>query len=165
MASAILDKEPESISASQPLTPPAFQYVVTTCLAKNPDDRFQTAHDVMLQLKWIAQSGASALRPAEKQKSRSELLPWLIAGGLALMLIASLLWWRGSKDNLQTTYFSAPLPFAARDVAVSPNGHTVVIVGHRESERNNLLWIYEPGSQDATSLPNHGRCQLPILVS
>src|SRR6202035_4978274 len=109
VASAILDKEPESISASQPLTPPAFQYVVTTCLAKNPDDRVQTAHDVMLQLKWIAQSGASALRPAGKQKSRSELLPWLIAGGLALMLIASLLWWRGSKDNLHTTYFSAPL--------------------------------------------------------
>jgi eukaryotic-like serine/threonine-protein kinase len=162
VASAILDKEPESISAAQPLTPPAFEYVVTTCLAKNPDDRFQTAHDVMLQLKWIAQSGASALRPAEKQKRRSELLPWLIAGGLVLMLIASLLWWRGSKDHLQTTYFSAPLPFAARDVAVSPNGHTVVIVGHRESERNNRLWSYEPGSQDATSLANTDGASFPF---
>ena len=152
VASSILEKDPEPISATQPLTPPTFEYIVTTCLAKNPDERFQTAHDVALQLKWIAQSGTSALRPAEKKRDHREGLAWLLAAGLALLLIAFLLWWRGSKATEQTTYFSAPLPFAARDVAISPNGHTVAIVGHRESERNNLLWIYEPGSQEATTL-------------
>src|SRR6266550_2889787 len=49
VASAILEKDPEPISASQPLTPPAFEHVVSTCLAKNPEDRFQTAHDVSLK--------------------------------------------------------------------------------------------------------------------
>src|ERR1700676_2957347 len=58
VASAILEKEPQPISTAQPLTPPAFEHIVTACLAKNPDDRIQSAQDIALQLKWIAQSGA-----------------------------------------------------------------------------------------------------------
>ncbi len=154
VASAILEKEPEPISGKQPLTPPAFEHIVTACLAKNPEDRFQTSHDVALQLKWLAQSGTIAVSPKEKKESRRELLAWCIAGGLALLIIASALFLRGSRGTEQTTYFSAPLPFSARDVAVSPNGHTVAIVGHREADRNNLIWIYEPGSQDSTRLAN-----------
>ena len=162
VASAILEKEPEPISAVQPLTPPGFEHIVAACLAKNPEDRFQTAHDVALQLKWISQSGTPALSSTEKRGNHRELLAWLIAGGLALMLIAFVLWWRGSKAAEQTTYFSAPLPFAARAVAVSPNGHTIAMVGHRESERNNVLWIYEPGSQEATSLANTEGASFPF---
>jgi Tol biopolymer transport system component len=162
VASAILEKEPEPISASQPLTPPAFEHIVAACLAKNPDDRLQSAQDIALQLKWIAQSGTTVVPPTERRRSNRELLAWLTAGLLALLLIASVLLWRGSKGTQRTTYFSAPFPFAARAVAVSPNGHTVAIVGHRESERNNVLWIYEPGSQDATSLPNTEGASFPF---
>jgi eukaryotic-like serine/threonine-protein kinase len=39
VASAILEKDPERISAIQPLTAPIFEHVVTSCEAKNPDDR------------------------------------------------------------------------------------------------------------------------------
>ena len=165
VASAILEKEPEPISAVQPLTPPAFEHIVTACLAKNPDDRFQTAHDVALQLKWIAQSGTQALRSTEKKgkqpraagladrrRTRPDADRDSFSGGV------------DRKAQRQTTYFSAPLPFAARDVAVSPNGHTVAIVGHRESERNNVLWIYEPGAAGSDQPCQHGRCQLSILV-
>jgi len=162
VASAILEKDPEPISASQPLTPPAFEHVVTTCLAKNPDDRFQTAHDIGLQLKWIAQGPAQVLRPAEKEAAKRNSLPWLIAASLALFLIAILLWWRASKAAEPITYFSAPLPFAARSLAVSPNGHTVALAGHRESERTNSLWIYEPGAQDATILANTDGASFPF---
>jgi len=162
VASAILEKEPASISAVQPLTPPAFEYIVTACLAKNPEDRVQTAHDVALQLKWIARSGTTDFSSRERNGNHRELVAWLTAGGLALLLIASALFWRGSKGTEQTTYFSAPLSFAARDVAVSPNGHTVAIVGHREAERNNVIWIYEPGWQEATSLANTERATFPF---
>jgi serine/threonine protein kinase len=162
VASAILDKEPEPISAVQPLTPPAFEHVVTACLAKNPDDRIQTAHDVVLQLKWIAQSGTSSPKSTDKRPTSRELLLWRIVAILALMLIALGLWWRGSKGTEPTTYFSAPLPFAARSVAISPNGHTVAMVGHRESERNNSIWLYEPGAQEATSLPNTDGATFPF---
>jgi serine/threonine protein kinase len=161
VASAILEKEPEPISAIQPLTPRALEHLINTCLAKNPDDRFQAVHDVKLQLKWIAQSGTQALRQPEKSNQRG-WLPWLVACGLAVLLIGLAVLWRSSKSADTITYFSAPLPFAARDVAVSPNGHTVAVVGHRGSEQNNVLWIYEPGSQEATSLANTGGANFPF---
>lgn len=163
VASAILEKDPEPISAAYPLTPPAFEHVITACLAKNPDDRFQTAQDVALQLRWIAQSPSQSLKPAEKEtQAKRSPLPWLIAAALALLLIALVLWSRESKPAEQTTYYSAPLSFAARDVAISPNGHTVALVGRKESQRNNLLWIYEPGSQDATPLLNTDGASFPF---
>ncbi|MFZ0285713.1 MAG: protein kinase, partial [Terriglobales bacterium] len=161
VASAILEKEPEPISSLQPTAPPAFEHVVTTCLAKNPDDRFQTAHDVKLQLKWIARCGASGARTARKDRSSRGTVGWLVAGGLALLLIGLAIWWRASKPDERTAYFAAPLPFSAQDLAVSPNGHTIAVVG-RGSERKSLLWIYEPGSQDATSIANTDGADFPF---
>ncbi len=161
VASAILEKDPEPISAVQPLTPPAFEYLVTTCLAKNPDDRFQSAHDVTLQLKWIGQAGIQSL-PQTKKSGSDQRLPWVLVSALSLILIAFAVWWRTSKAPEQITYFSAPLPFAARDLAVSPNGHTVAIVGYNESERKNVLWLYEPGSQGATALPSTAGADFPF---
>ena len=55
LASSILEKDPAPIRTIKPLTPAAFERVVNSCLAKNPDDRFQTAHDVRLELEWIAE--------------------------------------------------------------------------------------------------------------
>ncbi len=162
VASAILEKEPDSISRTHPLTPPALEHLITDCLAKNPEDRYQTAHDIGLQLKWIGKSGAPVLQSTKKEDNRRELLAWLIAGGLALLLIAFVFWWRASKIPPETKFFSAPLPFATRDVAVSPNGHTVAIVGHRDSDRNSVIWIYEPGTQDATNLPNTEGASFPF---
>jgi serine/threonine protein kinase len=54
LACSILEKDPEPISALKPNTPPAFEHVLTTCLQKNPEERFQTAHDINLELQWIA---------------------------------------------------------------------------------------------------------------
>jgi serine/threonine protein kinase len=54
VASAILEKDPEPISAVKPMTPPAFDHAVRRCLAKNPEERWQTARDLALELKWIA---------------------------------------------------------------------------------------------------------------
>ena len=164
VASAILEKDPEPMSRLQPVTPPAFEHVVATCLAKNPDDRFQSAHDVGLQLKWIAVGGTqeNVAAPADEKGNLPQSLAWLVAGALALALIAAAIWWRSTKPVEHTTYFSAPLPFAARDVAVSPNGHTVAIVGHRESERSDSIWTYEPGSQEATKLANTEGVSFPF---
>src|SRR4029077_3187322 len=84
VASAILEKEPEPLSSLQPVTPPALEHVVNTCLAKNPDDRFQAAHDVKLELKWIATTStqASGLGGSEKSGKTREWLASLVAAGL-----------------------------------------------------------------------------------
>ncbi|HVI11125.1 MAG TPA: serine/threonine-protein kinase, partial [Candidatus Binatia bacterium] len=50
---AVLERDPAPISSIQPMTPPAFERLVKICLAKDPDERWQTAHDVKLQLREI----------------------------------------------------------------------------------------------------------------
>ncbi len=56
LIAAILSTTPPAISTLQPLTPPALDHVVKTCLAKDPDERWQTAGDVKRQLTWIAEA-------------------------------------------------------------------------------------------------------------
>ncbi len=63
LISSIMSAEPAPVSAAAPMTPPAFDRVVRTCLAKDPDDRWQTAHDIAVQLRWI-QEGGSAIGAA-----------------------------------------------------------------------------------------------------
>jgi eukaryotic-like serine/threonine-protein kinase len=53
VASAILEKDPEPITAVQPTSPPALEHLIKTCLAKDPENRFQAAHDIKLQLRWV----------------------------------------------------------------------------------------------------------------
>jgi serine/threonine protein kinase len=60
VASAILENDPDPVSTRKPQTPAAFDYLVTSCLVKDREDRLQTAQDVRIQLKGIAQSPPSA---------------------------------------------------------------------------------------------------------
>ena len=88
---SILKDTPPPASSIAPMTPPALDRVIATCLAKDPDDRFQTAHDVRLQLQWIAEGGSQAGVPApvvQRRRSR-ERLAWTIAAA-ALVAAAGL---------------------------------------------------------------------------
>src|SRR5215469_7608976 len=58
VASAILEKEPEAISTIKPLTPLALDHAIRRCLAKDREERWQTARDLGLELKWISESGS-----------------------------------------------------------------------------------------------------------
>jgi eukaryotic-like serine/threonine-protein kinase len=74
IASAILQKEPAPVTAIQPTSPASLDYLIRTCLAKNPDDRFQTAHDLKLQLNWLSQSSGTAFQlPPSKLRPRGYL--------------------------------------------------------------------------------------------
>jgi len=70
IVAAILASEPPPISSVQPLSPPALEQVVKSCLAKDPDERFQTVHDLKLQLKWIAEASASQLAAPAQVRAR-----------------------------------------------------------------------------------------------
>jgi serine/threonine protein kinase len=73
VVAAILASEPASISTVQPMVPPALVQVVKTCLAKDPEERFQTVHDLKLQLKWIAEASASQLAAPAQVRARRVL--------------------------------------------------------------------------------------------
>jgi eukaryotic-like serine/threonine-protein kinase len=53
---AILEREPPAMSMLQALTPPALDHVVKTCFAKDPDERWQSAGDLLRELKWVAEA-------------------------------------------------------------------------------------------------------------
>jgi eukaryotic-like serine/threonine-protein kinase len=54
VATAILTHEPAPLSVLQPNTPPALVRLIDKCLAKDPDGRWASAHDVADELRWIA---------------------------------------------------------------------------------------------------------------
>jgi serine/threonine protein kinase/Tol biopolymer transport system component len=87
---AILDKEPEPMAALQPNAPPALDNAVKNCLQKNPEERFQTAHDVKLQLKWIGESRGSptSIPVATVPPVRRNPLGWIAAIFAASLLAA-----------------------------------------------------------------------------
>ena len=89
IVAAILASEPPPISSVEPMSPPSLDRVVKTCLAKDPDERFQSAHDVKLHLKWVSERGSQAGVPAPVVAGRRnrERLAWIVA---AVALLAAL---------------------------------------------------------------------------
>src|SRR5467141_4628747 len=72
VASAILEKEPAPISTVKPLTPPALDHAIRRCLTKDPEERWQTARDVGLELKWMAEAGSQSGAAARlKERNRN----------------------------------------------------------------------------------------------
>jgi Tol biopolymer transport system component len=87
VASAILEKEPASISTVKPMTPPALDHAIRRCLAKDPEERWQTARDLALELKWIAESGLQVgISALGAQKKGRQLLAWTLALAAAVLL-------------------------------------------------------------------------------
>lgn len=89
---AVLEREPQPISTLQPTAPPALDRLIRTCLAKDPDERWQTAHDLKLQLRQIAEgSSQGAISLPGRSRRRSSSLAWAVAAVLGLITLAALI--------------------------------------------------------------------------
>jgi serine/threonine protein kinase len=164
VASAILEKDPDPISVSKPSTPPAFDYLVAACLAKDREDRFQSAHDVRLQLKGISQSpqAPSAVTPAAAPRT---FLPRALLAVAALLLVAAgILFYfsqRTGTPMLSVRAYIPPPPqttfrasgFDAGPVVISPDGRTLAFSAVDDKGRTNL-WLRPLDAQPATMLPS-----------
>src|SRR5712671_4483683 len=78
LIAAILEHEPPSMSSLQPMTPLALDRVFKRCLAKDPDDRWQTARDLYFELRSISETSShdvDRLPPTFRSKGRV----WLLA--------------------------------------------------------------------------------------
>jgi eukaryotic-like serine/threonine-protein kinase len=139
---AIMHAEPPPVATMQPLTPPALDRVVRTCLAKHPDDRFQTAHDVALQLKWIRDGGSAAGLPAPVVAARRHREWFLFAvAALAVGLLGAAAAWilkpAPAAPPHVVTRFTNLLPAGQRFTRsgrrvldISPDGTTIVYVAN-----------------------------------
>ncbi len=89
LIAAILREEPKPISELQPMSPPALERIVKTCMAKDPDERWQSSGDLKRELQWIGDAGSIAGIPAPvaaQRKSRERTSKILV---IALGIIAA----------------------------------------------------------------------------
>ncbi len=126
--------------------PPPFQDLIRACLAKDPDARMQSAHDVALQLRSIEKWGAAS--PGRKRN----WLPWLISLALAASLIAVLLTrQRPQSQPLQFTIESPPNTSIDGPPAISPDGRRLVF-RTIAADHSRLLWMRSLDSVTAQPL-------------
>jgi Tol biopolymer transport system component len=154
VASSILEKEPQPISTTKPMTPPTLDHAIRRSLAKDKEERWQTARDLALELKWILEAGGKqageGLLPLGRIGGQS--LNWVLALTTLVAVAALALVWRGSKQPKDALQFYAPVSFSASEVVLAPNGRTVAMVANQESSSKHMLWIYEIGTVGARKL-------------
>jgi serine/threonine protein kinase len=145
LIAAILTAEPSPISKLQPVSPAALDQLVRSCLAKDPDDRWQSAHDVKLELKAIEERGGEAkpIQAAPSHWVKWERLAWAVA---LLSTSAILLWnYNRSAPEASGIVRSSLLPppgssYESYNFAVSPDGERLAFVAVGR-EGKSTLWV------------------------
>jgi eukaryotic-like serine/threonine-protein kinase len=87
---AVMSSTPPPLAALRPNLPPALERIIISCLAKDPDDRWQTARDLLRELRWIAQTSSVQVLPSSvvvRHRARA-WVPWTAAAILAAILVA-----------------------------------------------------------------------------
>jgi serine/threonine protein kinase/Tol biopolymer transport system component len=145
---AILEREPQPITVAQPLAPPALDRLVKICLAKDPDERWQTAHDLKLQLQWIAEAGSQLGVPAPVAAHRRtrEYVAWAAsAGAIVAALILAVAYSRCELPQSTQAMRASLLPpptfsFEPYNFAVSPEGTRLAFVAVAPDGKDTL-WV------------------------
>ncbi|HET7712285.1 MAG TPA: protein kinase, partial [Thermoanaerobaculia bacterium] len=138
LIASILDRQPPPVSSVQPLSPLALDRVISTCLQKDPDDRWQTAHDLVLQLKWLAEGGSGVhVAPVAGRRRRPETIAWTVAAvAVALAALAGGLLLRERMTRQARPIVSSITPskevflVSEEAPAISPDGLRIAFIGH-----------------------------------
>jgi eukaryotic-like serine/threonine-protein kinase len=155
LIAAILTTEPQPITQLQPLTPPALERVVKRCLAKDPDDRWQSASDLASELKWMTEGGSSAASVpghAPARRSKPQILVWRLAAISLLAAAVVLIHSQHPPAAGEAMHFNIALPTNARDLALSPDGRMLAVVASSAEGHRNVLWLHQIGSTQARAL-------------
>ena len=87
---AIMGSEPAPMTQLAPLTPQALDHLVTQCLAKDPNQRWQSAGDLKRELEWILGAGSQAAapsRPVAESWRRQLTSPWAATALLGITIL------------------------------------------------------------------------------
>jgi Tol biopolymer transport system component len=168
---AILRADAPRISASEPRAPASLDHVVARCLAKNPDERWQTARDLMFELREVARR-AGAVPPGRRTQdqpagNRRERAAWLVA--VAASVTAALvgaLYWQGrqppalSDPAVMRLEISAPADTVVGAIALSPDGRRLAFVGRKGLTTS--LWVRALDSVTAEPLADTDGADYPF---
>jgi serine/threonine protein kinase/WD40 repeat protein len=164
LASSILESDPAPISTVKPQIPPAFEHVVTTCLQKNPEERYQSAQDIKLELQWVATDRpvpavATATPEPAKKKER---LGWAAALAVAIVLTAAAAVFfyhpaqsarsiRAVIDPPEKSTFNLTGDSAGPPV-LSPDGSSIAFAT-TGADGKTALWVRPTNSLEAHAVP------------
>jgi Tol biopolymer transport system component len=162
VTAAILHTDPPAVSSFQPLAPTALDRIVARCLTKHADDRWQTARDLMLELKWVAERGTppQADRPVRKSNALRLIAIAALAIGAGAAAAFTVVNARRSADvnTMVRLSFSPPDGVKLADVGIgglatiSPDGRYLAFIA-TGPDHKQLLWVRRLDSIDARALP------------
>jgi eukaryotic-like serine/threonine-protein kinase len=169
VASAILEKEPTPIRSIKPITPPALDHAIRRCLAKDPEQRWQTGRDLQWELIWIIESASAATQGLSgDRENKGELLAWITAG-MAFVVAFAALWatLQQPQTDERRLQFKIEPPSGADLLlesgggnAISPDGRAIVFVA--ASSAGAKLWVRPLEAGDAHELPGTENGQYPF---
>ena len=172
LIASIMGTTPAPVSQVKPMTPPGLDRLINKCLAKDPDDRWQSARDLADELRWISQSGSQAGIPAPLSARRRFRfrLAWGIAA--AAVLCAGVLGWLYAQQVMApiTVVRSEITPpegaefegEAGGSVALSPDGSKIVFTASDSSGQRPRLWVRPINAIEALPLPGTEGASFPF---
>ena len=126
---AILHDEPPSISLLVPTVPLALRRIVQRCLEKNPEERFQSAHDLAFALEALSDTGASpTISSIPALFSRRWI--YVAAGAAIVATLLTVFWVRQRNGSTQNTRWVqlTNFPDSVTQPALSPDGRMLTFV-------------------------------------
>ena len=169
---AILKDEPAPIKTLQPLAPAAFDHVVTTCLAKDPDERWQSAADIARELRWVANDAPITFMAGRARGTWLERAAWIAVIGILLVIgmarfppapaatnVVTRLSVNPPVGTAFTALTSATVP--TPQFALSPDGRTIAFIASA-TELGSALWVRHLDEVEARALPGTEGAQEPF---
>jgi eukaryotic-like serine/threonine-protein kinase len=161
---AIMERPAPSIAD---VAPPALDRLLQRCLAKDPDDRWQSARDLKAELEWIASGSGEAIASPPPSTSRFGRLPWIVAA-LALIAAASVafaLWSRPTTVQKTEVRLTIPLPPGQEITsypAITRDGRTVAYVTQQGTE-DAQLYLRDLNSFEARAVAGSSGAKQPFF--
>ena len=162
LIAAVMSTNPPPVSSMQPMASPALDRLVRKCLAKSPDDRWQTAGDLFSELQWISETGSNAGIPAPvAAKSRNhQRFPWIMAGLAGVLLLVSLamastMWKKPAGSTMVRFQIPEPdqLSFHWHDLpAISTDGERIAFTADDGPLADSRLFVRPLNAATATEI-------------
>jgi Tol biopolymer transport system component len=163
----VMSFDPPPVSTVKSTATPALDRIVGRCLAKSPDDRWQSAGDLQSELVWTAESGSKAGIPAPvaARRRNRERLAWIATGLTAVLLLGALVWiaahLRNEPPAAAEVHFQIPAPdtlnfYFYQIPAVSPDGQRIAFTAALNVQSNDRLFVRPLNEATAKEIPLPG---------